>query len=916
MSSSDGYIVGSHKIVDHGPNSQRFNVVILGDGYRSSELAQFAADTDNFINLLKATDPYPDLWCGFNVFRIDVASTDSGADDPSSCSDGSSGSGASPKTYFDSTFCSDGNVRRLLSCNDDTAQDVASTYVPESHLTIVIVNSSEYGGSSDGRVAKLSTNSSSAEIALHEMGHLAFSFADEYDCYSCTATETGHNNYSGGEPAQPNVTTNTDRNTIKWKAQLTSATDTLPTTSNADCTKSDTQSNPKAANYVGAYEGADYYHCGCYRPSFNCRMKALNNPFCGVCQAVIRATLQPFLPAESLTLTTPSIAFTNVPEGLGGVGVTTYRAIVFEVVTCGTRTFRMTAGPTGGFGTPLGTQVAVSANDADPIADARLWISYTSTTAGSTSHGTVTVQCVETGQSWVINIDANTVARPKSAVALLLDHSGSMADDAGNGTTKVSKLREACNIFINAMLDNDSLALVRFDDTAQTLMGVTTMGPPVLGAGRIAASGHITGPELDPAGNTSIGAGVVAGKAALDAGQASASPHFDVLSMLVLTDGEENTAPMLADVGSSITANTFAVGLGKPENISTAALNTLTQNHNGYLLVTGTLTPDQAARLNKYFVQVLAGVTNANVVLDPHGVLTEGAVHKIPFQVAETEYGLDVFALTQVPWALDFELETPDGTMIAPASTATLMNVQYVQAPGVAYYRLSLPGIPADAVGSHAGVWNAVLRLGGRKVGIQSSYVAGAAAGSLSYDLVVHCYSNLFFKARSIQNGFTPGATVNVYASLLEYAVPVEKRAWCWAEVIRPDASTFTLTMPEGDPGQFTGTFATTLSGLYTMRVRCVGSTFQGVAFQREQTLTAAVYAGGDTTGGGGTGTGTGGRGSGTQFWCQVLECLLKGQVLDHDLIARLEKAGVNLEALLKCIERPCGDGGKQTPPR
>jgi len=175
MSTSDGYIVGSHKIVDHGPNSQRFNVVVLGDGYRSSELAQFATDTDNFINLLKATDPYPDIWCGFNVFRIDVVSTDSGADDPSSCSDGTTGSGASPKTYFDSTFCSDGNVRRLLSCNDDTAQNVASTYVPENHLTIVIVNTSEYGGSSDGRVAKLSTNSSSAEIALHEMGHLAFS---------------------------------------------------------------------------------------------------------------------------------------------------------------------------------------------------------------------------------------------------------------------------------------------------------------------------------------------------------------------------------------------------------------------------------------------------------------------------------------------------------------------------------------------------------------------------------------------------------------------------------------------------------------------------------------------------------------------------------------------------------------------
>lgn len=904
MSRSDGYVVASHKIVDHGPNSQRFNLVILGDGYRASELPQFATDTENFINLLRATDPYPDLWCGFNIFRIDVVSTESGADDPGTCGDGSAGSGATPRTYFDSTFCSDGNVRRLLSCNDDTAQDVANLYVPENHFTMVIVNTSEYGGSSDGRVAKLSTNAQSAEIALHEMGHLVFGLADEYDCRSCTAGETGQDHYSGGEPMQPNVTTNTNRNTIKWSAQLSSATDSLPTTSNPDCTQRDTQANPKGSNYVGAYEGADYFHCGCYRPSFDCRMRALGQPFCAVCQAVIRSTLQPFLPAESLTLTTPSIAFTNIPEGLGGVGVTTYRAIVFEVVTCAIRTFRMTAGPTGGFGTPLGTQVSVGPNDADPIAHARLWLSYTSTTAGSSSHGTVTVTCIETGQSWVIHIDANTVARPKAALALVLDHSGSMSEDAGGGTTKVGKLREACNIFINAMLDNDGLAIVRFDDTAQTLMGVTSMGAPVLGAGRIAANTHISGPELDPAGNTSIGAGVAAGKAALDAAQAAASPHYDVTAMLVLTDGEENTPPMLADVAGSITANTFAIGLGQPENISTAALNTLTQNHNGYLLVTGTLTTDQAARLNKYFLQVLAGVTNANVILDPHGVLTVGAIHKIPFQVAETEYGLDVFALTSTPWALDFELETPDGDLIDPGSATTLTNVQYVQTGGVAYYRLSLPGIPSKPRGSHAGVWNAVLRLGRKGVGIDRNYVAGSAArASLSYDLVVHCYSNLFFKARLLQGGFSPGSSVTVFANLLEYAVPVGHRARCWAEVTRPDASSFKLELTESDPGQFQGQFVTTLSGLYTLRVRSFGSTFHGVTFQREQTLSAAVYSGGDNPGQGGAG------GGGSHCWCRTLSCLLQGRAFDHELLARLQKAGVNLEVLLKCVESGCRCG-------
>jgi hypothetical protein len=899
MSTSDGYVLGDHKIVDHGPNAQRYNIVILGDGYRSTELTKYANDVQTFIDQLRATAPYTDLWCGINVFRIDVVSTDSGADDPGTCGDGSTGSGATPRTYFDSTFCSDGGSRRLLSCNDDTAHDLAVARVPEAHIIMVIVNTTEYGGSSDGRVAKFSTASSSAEIALHEMGHLAFGFADEYDCRTCVAGETGHDQFPGPEPGEPNITADTDRNTIKWKNLLTSATDALPTTQNGDCSTRDTQSNPKADSYVGAYEGAGYFHCGCYRPSFNCRMRELGQPFCAVCQKAIRDTLASHLPAESITLTTPSIAFTNIPEGLGGVGVTTYRAIVFEVITCATRTFRFTTGPTGGFGTPLGTVTSVSANDADPVAHARLWLSYTSTVAGATSNGTVTVHCDETGDSWVINITANTVARPKSAVAMVLDHSGSMSEDAGDGTTKVGKLREASSIFINAMLDGDGLSVVRFDDTAQALMPVTNVGAPVNGAGRIAAIGHISGSELDPAGATSIGAGVVAGKGTLDAAQAMGTPHYDVTAMVVLTDGEENTPPMLVDVGGSITANTFAIGLGQPENISTVALNTLTQGHNGYLLITGTLTSDQAARLNKYFLQILAGITNANVVLDPHGVLTRGAVHRIPFQVAETEYGLDVFLLTPLPALIDFELEAPDGELFTPASPMTLTNMQYVQAGRMAYYRLSLPANPAHSSGSHAGRWNVLLRIGQAKPGSfgREDFFVGAAAtgGGLSYDVVVHCYSNLSFTARVVQSGFEPGASLTIYASLREYDVPVDHRARCWAEIVRPDGGSFVLGMQETDSGWFTGTFPAILPGLYTLRVRALGSTFQGTPFQREQTLSAAVYAGANkppkTDG---------------DHLCDLLRCALSGGLLDRKLLDRLRDAGLNVDVLLKCIEAHC----------
>jgi hypothetical protein len=896
MTSSDGYVSATHKIVDHGADAQRYNIVILGDGYRASELTKFATDVDNFVNAMRSTAPYNELWCAINVHRVDVVSTDSGADDPATCGDGSTGTGATPKTYFDSTFCGgDASVRRRLTCDDVSAKNTAKAQVVNVHMTMVIVNTTEYGGSG-GSIATFSTHPKSAEIGLHEMGHTAFGFADEYEYEAgCASGETGHDNYSGPDPQEPNITSDTNKTTIKWKAQLTNPADALPTTANADCSKCDPQANPKAASYVGAYEGAGYFHCKLYRPQYNCRMRALNQPFCAVCQSVIRAALSPLEPAESLTLTTPSISFKNIPEGLGGVGVTTYRAIVFEVVTCHTRTFRITSGPTGGFGTPLGTVVSVSANDADPVAEARLWLSYTSTTPGATKSGTVKVKCDETGQTWTINITANTVARPKSAVTFVLDHSGSMVEDAGDGTTKVGKLREATTIFVNAMLTGDALGIVRFDNTAQIIMPVTDVGPPVIGAGRVTATGHISGSELDPAGNTSIGAGVVQGKQNLDNAQAIANPHYDVTAMVVLTDGMENTAPMLSAVGGSITANTFAVGLGKPENISVAALNTLTQGHAGYLLVTGALTTSQSARLDKYFLQILAGITNANVVLDPHGELPLGAEHRIPFNISEADFGADAFLLTPYPPYIDFELETPDGTVLNP-STLGGSNADYVQTNQMSYYRLALPALAGDAGGTHAGTWNALLRIGrGRRGADEFSAAAAVREGVLPYDLVVHCYSNLIFEAHSYQSSFTPGATVTLTATLTEYDVPVEKRANVWSTVTRPDGSTFLVQGPETAPGRFEGSFVASDSGLYTMRVRARGATFMGVEFEREQTLSAAVYPGGDTIA---TGDGA--------LWCEIIDCLLSERVLSPQFRTRMAELGVDIESFTRCLAKEC----------
>jgi hypothetical protein len=896
MSASDGYVVGTTKVVDHGPDSARWNLVIIGDGYRAGELTQYHTDVQNFLTTLRMTPPFDELFCGINVHRVDVVSTESGADDP-----GCDGVTAptTVNTYFDATFCTlfaGSPMDRLLSVDSTLALSVATAQVPLRHQVLCIVNAGKYGGSG-GTVATCSTHSAASQIAIHEIGHSAFGLADEYGGNGAGTP--------AGEPAQANVTRNTDRATNKWRA-LISATTPMPSQCDAACAASTCTppGTPPPAGAVGTYEGAIYSDCNTYRPLPSCYMRDYG-PFCPVCAGVIRQTLQPFLPAESINLITPSIAFANVPAGVGGIGVTTHRAIVWEVATCRRLTFQITAGPTGGFATPLGTSVIVTADPILPTAYARIWLSYTSTNPGDSANGSVTVRCNETGQTWIINIVANTIARPRTAIALVLDRSGSMNDDAGDAVTKVQKLREAANAFISIMQPGDGIGLVRFSDTAQRLMEVQDVGASSGGAGRTTAIAHISGSDLDPAGATSIGDGVVNGKQMLDDAQAAASPPYDVTAMVVLTDGMWNRPPDLASVSGSITANTYAVGLGLPSNISVPALTTLCQGHNGYLLVTGALSTDQSLRLSKYFLQILAGVTNAQIVADPRGVLDTSAEHRIPFRVCEADYGMDLIVLSPYPQVIDFQLEAPDGSRVTPLSGPSGANSQFVLSRYASYYRCALPVLPANASGTHDGLWHAVLKLGcpapghttyDRRQQCYPRYYDPKRA-VLPYEFVAHAYSSLTFSAHLSQGSFEVDAVVRLTASLREYDAPLLGRAQVWAEIQRPDGVTDLVALTPALGDQFVASYELRLPGVFSLRVRARGETMRGTMFERERTLTAVATPGGDQWSP---------HDPKTSDICTLLHCLREKGVISVELERELNERGIDLSALLQCLGEHC----------
>src|SRR6476620_7578250 len=104
MTTADGSVQGMTQIFGSAPRNRAFNVVMLAEGFTSTQQNDFNNACNSFVTAFRATPPYDELSPAVNVSRVNVASTDSGADDPTA----TGGTGASVRTYFDATFGANG----------------------------------------------------------------------------------------------------------------------------------------------------------------------------------------------------------------------------------------------------------------------------------------------------------------------------------------------------------------------------------------------------------------------------------------------------------------------------------------------------------------------------------------------------------------------------------------------------------------------------------------------------------------------------------------------------------------------------------------------------------------------------------------------------------------------------------------
>ena len=146
-----------------------------------------------------------------------------------------------------------------------------------------------------------------------------------------------------------------------------------------------------------------------------------------------------------------NVVFNRIPEGR-----VASRPVILQVTGCQAATFRVVSGPsrTGGavnivFDTAVPTG-SVPAAETVVTRDLYLWLTVQGGLDGESATGTVRVECPETSQTWDISLVADFDRVPRAGAVLILDRSGSMEDDGGDGRTRLQVLKELRTSFRRA----------------------------------------------------------------------------------------------------------------------------------------------------------------------------------------------------------------------------------------------------------------------------------------------------------------------------------------------------------------------------------------------------------------------------------------------------------------------------------
>jgi hypothetical protein len=288
-------------------------------------------------------------------------------------------------------------------------------------------------------------------------------------------------------------------------------------------------------------------------------------------------------------------------------------------------------------------------------------------------------------------------------VMLVMDRSGSMSDPGiVPGRTKMQEARDAASLFVRLLRTNagDHIGLVSFSTAATTpldsALGNVTQGKKnqLVGQNSPYTGGIIGG--LNPGGATSIGGGLSAATGAL-------APGSNQRAILLMTDGLQNTPPMIEDVEAALgSIRLVAIGFGAESDLDSALLSRVARSHAGLYT-----RANDGLELKKFFSLAFGNIFETGALADPEVVFDadEEEPREGSFAVCEEERITAILGWDDPSQNLALDLETPAGVLVS----SPVAGVDIDRGATWQFIRVALP-----LDGEAAGTWRwRVRRLGG-----------------------------------------------------------------------------------------------------------------------------------------------------------------------------------------------------------
>ncbi|HKB08959.1 MAG TPA: M64 family metallopeptidase [Candidatus Polarisedimenticolia bacterium] len=270
---------------DATETDRRINVVIIPDGYTYAEKALMDSHADSLMARFRSKSPFSEHDPFVNFILVYAYSRQSGTDQ---CDCGITVDTAMGTNFEDVVpVCGDTRnrcIRYQSGCDTLGLQNIAAAELraPAHDVSLIMVNTTRYGGCGGTRAVFAAGNIYGADLALHELGHTLASLGDEYstnDTCGLSATEV-NTSLNGTQGAWH-----------EWIAVL---------------------GPPR--------QGAQDFATCVYRPGDNCAMRETTEPFCKVCTqrwalAIFdHARVSPTAPIESMAPPATASAQVGVPK--------------------------------------------------------------------------------------------------------------------------------------------------------------------------------------------------------------------------------------------------------------------------------------------------------------------------------------------------------------------------------------------------------------------------------------------------------------------------------------------------------------------------------------------------------------------------------------------------------------------------